>query len=312
LNFQRATTKTAWIIDSSPHTVLFVTVDNDVKLEVLDWGGTGSPLVFLAGFGNTAHVFDKFAPKFTTTHHVYGITRRGFGLSSSPPPTVGNFDPDRLGDDVLAVIAALHIKKPILVGHSIAGQELSSIGTRHPEMVAGLIYLDAAYHYAFYNPKSDILYPEAAAMLRDLMRLPAANPQESRILVAKMRDALPSLQKGLSLYLKALEGQPELSPAQQYSSRRLVQNAVVASEREYGRINAPILAIFAVPHECKPKCGTPSAIASAATDAAQADFVQAENPKARVVRLPYANHYVFQSNEADVLREMKAFTAGLH
>ncbi|HXP79866.1 MAG TPA: alpha/beta hydrolase, partial [Verrucomicrobiae bacterium] len=43
--------------DPSPHTVQFVTVDTNVKLEVLDWGGVGRPLVLLAGGGNTAHVF---------------------------------------------------------------------------------------------------------------------------------------------------------------------------------------------------------------------------------------------------------------
>ena len=113
--------------DSSPHTVQFVTVDKDVKLEVLDWGGTGRPLVFLAGLGNTAHVFDKLAPKFTVSHHVYGITRRGFGNSSKPAPTVPNYSADRLGDDVLAVIEVLKLNHPVVVGHSIAGEELSSI-----------------------------------------------------------------------------------------------------------------------------------------------------------------------------------------
>jgi non-heme chloroperoxidase len=34
-------------------------------------------------------------------------------------------------------------------------------------------------------------------------------------------------------------------------------------------------------------------------------------PSARVVRLPNANHFVFLSNEADVLREMNAFIGGL-
>jgi hypothetical protein len=34
-------------------------------------------------------------------------------------------------------------------------------------------------------------------------------------------------------------------------------------------------------------------------------------PTARIVRIPHANHYVFLSNEADVLREMDAFIAGL-
>ena len=32
---------------------------------------------------------------------------------------------------------------------------------------------------------------------------------------------------------------------------------------------------------------------------------------AKVVRVPFANHYVFFSNEADVLREMNAFIGSL-
>jgi hypothetical protein len=47
------------------------------------------------------------------------------------------YDADRLGDDVLAVLASLGISKPALVGHSLGGEEPSSIGTRHPDRVAG-------------------------------------------------------------------------------------------------------------------------------------------------------------------------------
>jgi hypothetical protein len=95
--------------DISPHHTRFVTVDKNVDLEVLDWGGSGRSLIFLAGLGNTAHIFDQFAPKLTGTNHVYGITRRGFGRSSAPTPTDGNYTADRLGDDVLAVIASLRL-----------------------------------------------------------------------------------------------------------------------------------------------------------------------------------------------------------
>jgi hypothetical protein len=35
--------------DPSPHITQFVTVDKNVRLEVLDWGGSGRPLVLLAG-----------------------------------------------------------------------------------------------------------------------------------------------------------------------------------------------------------------------------------------------------------------------
>ncbi len=48
-----------------------------------------------------------------------------------------------------------------------------------------------------------------------------------------------------------------------------------------------------------------------ASTGAQAKAFESGVPSARVVRLPHANHYVFLSNEADVLREMNAFLAGL-
>src|SRR5215831_15772061 len=134
--------------DPSPHHIQFVNVQENVKLEVLDWGGSGRAIVFLPGLGNTAHVFDDFAPKLTGAFHVYGITRRGFGASSAPE---SGYEADRLGDDVLAVIESLKLNRPVLVGHSLGGEELSSAGSRHPEKVAGLIYLDAGYGYAYYD-----------------------------------------------------------------------------------------------------------------------------------------------------------------
>jgi non-heme chloroperoxidase len=86
--------------DPSPHSVQFVTVDKNVRLEVLDWGGSGRAVVLravvlLAGGGDTAHVFDEFAPKLTADYHVYGVTRRGFGASSVP---ASGYRADRLGD----------------------------------------------------------------------------------------------------------------------------------------------------------------------------------------------------------------------
>jgi hypothetical protein len=46
--------------DLSGHTTSFVAVAPDVTLEVLDWAGSGPPLILLSGLGNTAHVFDHF------------------------------------------------------------------------------------------------------------------------------------------------------------------------------------------------------------------------------------------------------------
>src|SRR5436190_193267 len=87
--------------DSSSHKVQFITVDKDVRLEVLDWRGSGRPIVLLSGLGDTAHVFDEFAPKLAVNYHVYGLTRRGYGASTIAK---AGYAADRLGDDVLAVL----------------------------------------------------------------------------------------------------------------------------------------------------------------------------------------------------------------
>jgi pimeloyl-ACP methyl ester carboxylesterase len=113
-----------------------------VSLEVLDWGGRGPSLVFLAGLGNTAHIFDDFAPQFADSFHVVGITRRGFGASAVAPPPG---DLDTLVADITAVLDTLGLEHVVLVGHSIAGEEMTRFTELHPARCAGLIYLDAAY-----------------------------------------------------------------------------------------------------------------------------------------------------------------------
>jgi hypothetical protein len=157
LDLHRATPATAWR-DPVAHESRLVTVAADVRLEVLDWGGSWPALVLLAGLGNTAHVFDQFAPKLTDRYRVYGITRRGFGASDMP---ASGYSPNRLADDVLEVLEALKLDRPVLVGHSVAGQELSAIGARRPDKVAALVYLEAAYPHAFYDPTQSCALPSA-------------------------------------------------------------------------------------------------------------------------------------------------------
>jgi len=74
--------------DKTSHKVQFIQVQPGVKLEVLDYGGSGRAMVFLAALGQNAHDWDRFAPKFVSRYHVYAITRRGFGNSDKPKPTV--------------------------------------------------------------------------------------------------------------------------------------------------------------------------------------------------------------------------------
>jgi non-heme chloroperoxidase len=128
--------------DPSPHNTTLVTVENDVRLEVLDWGGSGPPLLLLAGLGDTAHVFDDVAPTLALQHRVVGVTRRGHPRSSAPATGYGFA---RLAEDVVRVMEAVGLKNPIVVGHSFAGEEMHVLGARYSDRIAGLVYVDAAF-----------------------------------------------------------------------------------------------------------------------------------------------------------------------
>ncbi|MBC7409760.1 MAG: alpha/beta hydrolase, partial [Arcicella sp.] len=102
------------------------------KIEVLDFGGTGKSILFLTGLGNSAHVFVDFAPKFCDKFHVYAMSRRGFGASEQ---TSSGYRIDTLAMDILAVTKALNFDKIILIGHSIAGDEISKFASTYPDKV---------------------------------------------------------------------------------------------------------------------------------------------------------------------------------
>lgn len=225
----------------------------------------------------------------------YGITRRGFGVSSVPSPSVAsNYAADRPGDDVLAVLDALKINKPVLVGHSIGSEELSSVGSLHPERVAGLIYLDAGN-----------LPRDPKPLIRELLET-----------------SLPAFEKDLRELQKNLQAPPpQAGPPLPPAPPPPIPNRGVGDHCRPTKVHRHpgtcILAIFAVPHDPPPQIGNDPA-ARAAFEArdeistgAQAKAFESGLPSARVVRLPHANHYVFQSNEADVLREMNAFIGAL-
>jgi pimeloyl-ACP methyl ester carboxylesterase len=296
--------------DSSPHKVQFVTVEEGVQLEVLEWGGSGRPLIFLAGAGDTAHAFDNFAPKFTGQNHVYGITRRGSGASSKPAPANGNYSADRLGDDVLAVMRALRIERPVLVGHSIAGEELSSIGSRFPNKVSGLIYLDAVASWSFYDPAHPQVDIEMNGIKKRIEEIEAGGVDEQEKL-RELEIAIAKFETVLHESNEDVKTMPPLPP------RSPIGAALNFGVEKYTSIPVPVLAILACPHDWShfflndPERRAARLAADTAACSARAENFARGVPTARVVRIPNADHYVHRSNEVQVIDEMKKFLSAL-
>lgn len=306
--------------DPSKHQVKFITVDESVQLEVLDWGGSGPAVVLLAGSGNTAHVFDDFAPKLTDCCHVYGITRRGFGSSSHPST---GYDDQRLADDVVRVLETLHLDRPVLAGHSMAGGELTTIGRQHSERISGLVYLDATADPG--DPSmSDPEFVAAMEKLPDAMRKPPTLDYSSfaAYQASQRRGKLGTFPE--SELRQGFTERQDGSLGSNNASTDDIGAAIGRGQikRDYSNIRVPVLVLVDYPPP--PGEVLPEIEYQALNDverAAVSAYTRVEAKRidkrignlkrsvrnVRVVNLPGAGHYLFLTRDADVLSEMHRF-----
>jgi non-heme chloroperoxidase len=310
--------------DPSGHRVQFVTVQDGVRLEVPDWGGSGRPVVLLAGSGNTAHVFDDLAPKLAGFCRVYGITRRGYGASSRP---ASGYDDQRLADDVLGVLVSLKIVAPVLAGHSMAGGELTTLGNQHSDRLAGLVYLDALgdpRDFPAGDPAYMALFRKLPAPMRDPPSLDYTSFGAYRASQARSRQGVFPEAELRQLFAANSDG----TMGRYKASTGSIHEAIGAGQkkRDYSHIRVPVLAFFEYPrpgHEARqpgayqPKNDEERA-AIEAYRSATAAFVdrwiknlKTGVPLARVIDLPGAGHFVFLTREAEVVQELRRFVARL-
>jgi pimeloyl-ACP methyl ester carboxylesterase len=312
--------------DPSKHQRRFVTVDQGVSLEMLDWGGAGRPILLLTGSGNTAHVFDEFAPKLTDCGHVYGITRRGYGASSRPS---SGYDDQRLADDVFQVIEREHLQAPVLVGHSMSGGEMTTLGRQHSNRLGGLVYLDALCDLED-DPPADKEWAAAQQKLPPgLFPQPKCEPIDRstfsayrRTLACTMGFAFPESE--LRNGFESVDGRVGPFKTPDWVSRAIGQAQVF--RRDYSNIRVPVLALMngALTTEevlsasgYQPKNDSERAsidqfmARSRIVFGRWTDKLKRHVPDARIVYFPLAGHFVFMTREAEVLREIHTFVAGL-
>jgi non-heme chloroperoxidase len=82
--------------------------------------------------------------------------------------------------------------------------------------------------------------------------------------------------------------------------------AIQGGTQKYTDIKPPALALYATPKE-----GAPADRGALAKESCMKAFEKGA-PSSRIVRVPGATHYVFMSNEAEVLKEVREFVDGLN
>jgi pimeloyl-ACP methyl ester carboxylesterase len=108
-------------------------------LRVTEAGSGGVPVVFLHGLCGERQTWQAQIDHLRVSRRVVAYDQRGQGESDRAE----KYTLEILADDLDDVANRLHLEKFWLVGHSMSGAVLSVYAKRHPEKLAGLVYVDA-------------------------------------------------------------------------------------------------------------------------------------------------------------------------
>ena len=112
----------------------------DYGMQAATAGAGRYTVIFESGFGRDLNVWRKVAPAIATSNKVMSYSRAGHGASQARPgtPTLASRT-----DQLEQLIAAAGLTPPfILVGHSYGGFLIRSYAARHPDQVAGMVFVD--------------------------------------------------------------------------------------------------------------------------------------------------------------------------
>jgi len=126
--------------DPRPEKVTFVQGPAG-KLRVSDGGQGGVPVVFVHGLGSEWKVWRAQLDHFRKTRRAVAFDQRAHG--ESDPSKNGDYRIESMAEDLHAVVKSLGIDRFFLVGHSMAGTVVSAYQGRHPDTLAGVVYVDA-------------------------------------------------------------------------------------------------------------------------------------------------------------------------
>ncbi len=120
-----------------------------VELDVWTAGDLAHPpIIFLHGFPESHRTWRYQMAELARDHYVIAPDQRGFG-SSSKPPEVSDYTPDKPVADLFALADALHLNTFTLAAHDWGGAIAWMAALRQPERIARLMICNAAHPLVF-------------------------------------------------------------------------------------------------------------------------------------------------------------------
>jgi pimeloyl-ACP methyl ester carboxylesterase len=121
----------------------YLPLKTGVTLHARMWSGQRTPFVLLHGLASNCRTWDMVSRSLARAGHpVVAVDQRGHGLSEKPP---GGYDFDTVSDDLAALIDALALDRPVVVGQSWGGNVVLAFGARHPGKASALGFVDGGF-----------------------------------------------------------------------------------------------------------------------------------------------------------------------
>lgn len=115
----------------------YVRVDG-TELAYRCWGSSGSPVLLIGGFVEPAWVWHGVGPLLGRAHRACAVDLPPFGYSQRRGPyTLVHWTALAEG-----VAGALHLHRPVIVGHSLGAAVAVSFAVAQPSRVRGIVLLD--------------------------------------------------------------------------------------------------------------------------------------------------------------------------
>ena len=107
--------------------------------------GDGEPLLLLHGGTATSQSWASHLPAFAGHFQVFAPDSRGHGRTDNP---AGELDYRAMADDVAALIGALGLQRPLVLGYSDGGPISLELGMRNPGLAGPLVLGGTQYRFS--------------------------------------------------------------------------------------------------------------------------------------------------------------------
>jgi len=111
------------------------------RFHFLEWGAPDAPpIVLLHGGHQSAHSWDLVSLHLARKYRVFALDQRGHGDSEWSRDA--NYSNNEMSLDAEALMDALELERPILMGHSMGGRNSLLLTRRDPSRLGGLVVVD--------------------------------------------------------------------------------------------------------------------------------------------------------------------------